>query len=388
MATFVILGAGLVGSTMAIDLAFDRKHSIRIGDRDQKPVDRVITRVRETTGETIEGGVVDVCDEAALREFTRDAEVVLGALSSAIGYRTLEQVITLGKRYVDISFMPEDAMDLDGHAREANVFAVVDCGVAPGLSNLWAGLAARRLEPCERLTIMVGGVPRERHWPWAYKAGFSPHDVIEEYTRPARVVQNGRVVLKEALSEVERVDVPGVGTLEAFNTDGLRSLASTLDIPEMVEKTLRYPGHAEQMAVLRHLGMFSNEPVAVNDAMVRPRDLTARLLFPQWSYDESEVDLTVMRVEAIGRDHEQRSVRLRFDLFDERDPTTGCTSMSRTTAFPATLIARRIASGELTGVGVQPPEFLAGDDGLVRALHEGLTARGVQLTEANDLIES
>src|SRR5690606_9612490 len=112
-----------------------------------------------------------------------------------------------------ISFMPEDGIELDGQARKANVLAVIDCGVAPGLSNLWSGLAANRLKPCERLTIMVGGVPRERRWPWGYKAGFSPHDVIEEYTRPARIVQNGRIVLKEALSEVERVDLPGVGTL-------------------------------------------------------------------------------------------------------------------------------------------------------------------------------
>lgn len=382
MANFTILGAGLVGSTMAIDLAFDRAHTILLCDRDQSAVDRVVARVKKLTGQTIEGRAADLTSESTLREVTRNADVVLGALSSGIGFRTLERMIALQKPYVDISFMPEDAIDLNERAEQAGVLAVVDCGVAPGLSNLWSGLAAQRLHPCERLTIMVGGVPRERRWPWEYKAGFSPGDVIEEYTRPSRVVENGKVVIREALSEIERVDLPGVGTLEAFITDGLRSIATTLKIPNMVEKTMRYPGHAERMAMLRHLGLFSTEEVEVNGTRIRPRDLTANLLFPQWSYDEREIDLTVMRVEAVGKDQQGRPARLRFDLLDERDPATGCTSMSRTTAFPATLVARRIASGEWTGAGVRPLELLAGDAGLVSSLHEGLAERGVRLSES------
>lgn len=387
MANFTILGAGLVGSTMAVDLAFDRAHSIRLCDRDQAAVDRVARRVKALTGETIEGHACDLMNESALRDVTGDADVVLGALSSAIGYRVLERIMALGKPYVDISFMPEDAIDLNDRAEQAGVLAVVDCGVAPGMSNLWAGLAALRLNPCERLTIMVGGVPRDRRWPWEYKAGFSPGDVIEEYTRPARIVENGRVVIREALSEVERVDLPGVGTLEAFITDGLRSIATTLKIPNMVEKTMRYPGHAERMAMLRHLGMFSTDEIELNGVRVRPRDLTAKLLFPQWSYDDEEVDLTVMRVEAIGRDQQGAPARLRFDLFDERDAETGCTSMSRTTAFPATLVARRIADGDLKEMGVRPLELLAGDTGLVTALHDGLTERGVRLNESLEPLE-
>src|SRR5690606_28022112 len=111
---------------------------------------------------------------------------------------------------------------------------------------------AKQLEVRERLSIMVGGLPVERSWPWEYRAPFSPSDVIEEYLRPARLRIAGRTVEREALSEIELVDLPGVGTLEAFNTDGLRSLLETLDFEDMVEKTLRYPGYAEKMRVLRH----------------------------------------------------------------------------------------------------------------------------------------
>jgi saccharopine dehydrogenase-like NADP-dependent oxidoreductase len=132
------------------------------------------------------------------------------------------------------------------------VTAVVDCGVAPGLSNMMCGAAAARLDPLESVEIYVGGLPAERHWPFDYKAGFAPWDVLEEYTRPARIVEHGQIVLKEPLSEPELLEFPGVGTLEAFNTDGLRSLAYTLKAPFMKEKTLRWPGHAELMRVPGH----------------------------------------------------------------------------------------------------------------------------------------
>jgi len=90
--------------------------------------------------------------------------------------------------------------------------------------------------------IYVGGLPIVRQWPYEYKAVFSPLDVIEEYTRTARFVENGRVVTRPALTDLERVDFEGVGTLEAFNTDGLRTLIQTIPAPNMKEKTLRYPG--------------------------------------------------------------------------------------------------------------------------------------------------
>ena len=120
--------------------------------------------------------------------------------------------------------MADDPMQLDALAREHGVTAVVDCGVSPGVSNVAIGYAVAQLEVTERIEILVGGLPVVRRWPYEYKAPFAPHDVIEEYTRPARIVEHGEVVVREALSEPELVDFPGVGTLEGFNTDGLRSL--------------------------------------------------------------------------------------------------------------------------------------------------------------------
>jgi saccharopine dehydrogenase-like NADP-dependent oxidoreductase len=196
------------------------------------------------------------------------------------------------------------------------------------------------------------------------------------------------MVVKEALSEPELLDFPGVGTLEAFNTDGLRSLATTLKVPEMKEKTMRYPGQIELMRVLRHTGYFSKEPVSVGGVMVRPLDLTAKLLFPKWTYEEGEADLTVMRVLAEGTSGGRR-VRHVWDLLDRYDPETNVRSMSRTTGYAATSMAVLILRGAFRRPGVHPPELLAKEPGLVDAFLAEYAKRGVKVTHSTtELLES
>jgi len=361
----------MVGSAMAMDLARDPGLKVTVVDARED----ALARVHSRHGVAVRRA--DLADPSAVKAAVADADLVMGALSSVIGLATLRAVIESKKPYVDISFMADDAMQYDALARQHGVVAVVDCGVAPGMSNLLAGYAAHLLSPCEHIDIMVGGLPAERRWPWEYKAGFSPHDVIEEYVRPSRVVENGQQVIKEALSEPELVDFPGLGTLEAFNTDGLRSLATTLKVPHMRERTLRYPGHIELMRVLRDTGFFGKDEVTVKGVKVRPLDLTAALLFPKWTFEEGEADLTVMRVEAVGVKDGQR-VQLRWDLFDRYDPQSGYRSMSRTTAFPATIVARRVLEGRITTPGVLPPEKLAALPGLVDDIMAELGERGVR----------
>ena len=261
----VVLGGGMVGSAMAIDLA--RTGGLDVTVADSRP--EILDRLKTDHGlATIRA---DLSTAEAIARAVAPFDLVAGALSSGLGLRTLRAVIEAGKPYCDISFMAEDAWQLDELAKKHGVCAVVDCGVAPGVSNLLVGHAASQLDTCERVEILVGGLPVIRRWPFQYKAAFAPHDAIEEYTRPARIVENGRLVLREALSEPELLDFPGIGTLEAFNSDGLRSLAYTMKIPNMRERTLRYPGHAALMKVFRETGLFSKDPIEVAGQRVRPR---------------------------------------------------------------------------------------------------------------------
>jgi lysine 6-dehydrogenase len=392
MATALVLGAGMVGSVIARDLAAE--FTVTIADRSAAALAKAAARCPGLR--TIEA---DLSDPATITALASQHDVVCGALASHLGFGALQAVIAAGKPYCDISFMPQDAWTVDELARAAGVTAVVDCGVAPGMSNLLSGWATARLDVTDTITIMVGGIPVERRWPWDYKAGFAPADVIEEYTRPSRIVENGKMVVREALSELERIDFDGVGTLEVFNTDGLRSLAYTLGglevdgvrapasfvgdrppVPQMKEKTMRWPGHVEKMAMLRHLGLFGTEPIEVGGVMVKPRDLVAKLLFPQWTYEDGEQDLTVMRVEATGT-REGKRVHLAWDLYDRYDTATQATSMSRTTAFPCAIVARMLASGALHQPGVIVPERLGQIAGIPEALIDGLRARGIHYSE-------
>ncbi len=275
-----------------------------------------------------------------------------------MGFATLQKIIAASKHVVDISFFPEDPFLLDDLAQQQGVTAVVDCGVAPGLGNIVFGDVARRLDRIDRYECYVGGLPQTRCWPFEYKAVFSPVDVLEEYTRPARYVEHGREVVRPALSDIELRDFPQVGTLEAFNTDGLRTLARTMDAPFMKEKTLRYPGHANLMRVFPGERLSrSTTPVAVDGVAVAPIRLTAKLLFDQWRLQAGEHDLTVLQVVVDGVEA-GRGVRYTYDLIDRFDAATGVTSMARTTGYTCTAVARLVASGAFRQPGICPPEYV------------------------------
>jgi saccharopine dehydrogenase-like NADP-dependent oxidoreductase len=366
----VVLGCGLVGATMVRDLASDDGFEVIAADLSAD-------NLRRLAGlSSVVPKSIDLSDGHQVRQAIAGADVVLGALPSRLGFQTLRTVLESRKPYADISFMAEDALELDSLAKSMGVAAVVDCGVSPGLSNLIVGFVHAALDRTDRAEIYVGGLPKQRRWPYEYKAPFAPLDVIEEYTRPARMVEAGRLVVKPALSEPELIDVSRVGTLEGFNTDGLRSLLKTVRIPTMKEKTLRYPGHAELMRVLRETGFFQTTTIDVKGTAIRPLDVTAKLLFPLWTYQPGEEEFTVLRVVVAG-EKKGRSVCHTFEMYDESDRATGTSSMARTTAFPCTIVARMLARGEWSEAGVFPPELLGARSEVFTSIVEALRRRGV-----------
>lgn len=366
-----VLGAGRVGHAIVRDLAADGEFEVTAADRDAATLERLadVPGVRTHRADLVDAGVVG--------ELVGAADLAINAVPGFMGFETLRAIIEAGRDVVDIAFFPEDPFRLDDLARERGVTAVVDCGVAPGLCNATLGHLETVLDSVHSYRCYVGGLPRRREWPFEYRACFSPADVLEEYTRPARLVEHGREVVRPALSEVERLDLPGIGTLEAFNTDGLRSLIRTMDVPHMKEKTLRYPGHAELMRVFRDTGFLSQEPVDVGGARVVPRDLTAALIFDHWVLPEGEEDLTVMQVVVEG-ERDGRPVTFTYDMLDAYDRETGITSMARTTGYTCTVVARQVASGRFRQPGIKPPEFVGRTAGCWADLLEGLAARNIR----------
>ncbi|HEX7119334.1 MAG TPA: saccharopine dehydrogenase C-terminal domain-containing protein [Longimicrobiales bacterium] len=370
----VVLGAGRVGGAIVRDLAAGGEFEVTVADASPTALARLAGTPRVATIEA------DLTDPAALGRVLDGQDLVVGAVPGFMGFETVRRVLEANRDIVDISFFPEDPFELDALAREKGRIALVDCGVAPGCSNLILGRMEAALDTTDRFVCLVGGLPVERRWPYEYKAPFSPIDVIEEYTRPARFRRQGEDVTMPALSEVELVDIPGVGTLEAFNTDGLRTLLRTCRTPTMVEKTMRYPGHAERMRMLRETGFFGTEPVEAGGAQVRPLDLSARLLFASWMLGPDEHDLTAMRVEVDGT-RDGRRVRHVFTMLDRYDERTGTHSMARTTGYTCTAMVRTVARGLYREPGVSPPEYVGRDAACFEFIMGELAARGVVFDE-------
>ncbi len=377
MKRIIVLGAGLVGGPMAIDLSGDEGFDVTVADVHEAALAGLIAADAGSSLKTLK---VDLSDRGKLSALVADFDLVLNALPGSIGFETLRTVIEAGKDVVDIAFFPEDPFELHELAVEKGVTAVVDCGVAPGMSNLLAAHAVGRLDTPESILIYVGGLPEKREGPWEYKAVFSPADVIEEYTRPARFVENGEVVIRPALSEPELLEFPDIGMLEAFNSDGLRTLADTLDVPDMKEKTLRYPGHIDKVAALRDTGFFSKEPVEVGGVTIVPLEFTSSLLFHDWEMKPGDGDITVMRVVTEGlKDGE--GMRITYDLLDHYDRDNDVHSMARTTGYTATMICRFLAGGLYSEKGIVPPEYLGRHEECVEFILKGLQDRGVKYVE-------
>jgi saccharopine dehydrogenase-like NADP-dependent oxidoreductase len=211
---------------------------------------------------------------------------------------------------------------------------------------------------------LVGGLPVKREWPYEYQAVFSPIDVIEEYIRPARFIQNKKLIIKEALSETELIEFEEVGTLESWNSDGLRSLIKTMPhVPNMIEKTLRYPGCVEYLKVLRASGFFSYEEIEVNGIKIKPIEVTSKLLFPKWEMKEGDRDFTIMRIIIKGEEMGSQ-VKYQYNLLDRYQDNT--ISMARTTGFTCTAVANLVLEKKYKKTGISPPEYLGEHFGFIK----------------------
>lgn len=365
----IVLGAGMVGSAIARDLSRD----FDVTAVDIRP-DALKSLEKDSDIQTVRA---DLCSAKTLSGIIEPFDLVVGAVPGFMGYQTVKNVIKAGKNMVDISFFPQDPFDLNEEARKHQVSVVIDAGVAPGMSNVFLGYYDAVMD-VENYRCYVGGLPRVREWPFEYKAVFSPMDVIEEYIRPARYIENAKEVVKPALSDAELLDFPGIGTLEAWNSDGLRTLLKTIKVPNMIEKTLRYPRTIDYLKMLRESGFFSYDEIDVNGKKIRPIDLTARLLFDQWKLDEGEEDFTVMRVEIEGMNNKGEQETLVYELYDRYDKETGTTSMARTTGFTCTAFARLMLMGKIGEKGIIPPEVAGKSEENFRFILSELAERGVK----------
>lgn len=312
---------------------------------------------------------------ALVRALAR-CDIVVGALPGAIGFAACRAAVQAGVHMVGVSYMPEGGTALHRAALKARVCIVPDCGVSPGMSNIYIGRAVSRLDRVESVRILVGGLPDRPVAPLGYVITWSADDLIDLYERPATIRRHGQASRVEAMTGLQTITVLGLGPLEAFYSDGLRTLLHTIPgATEMWEKTLRYPGHAGGIRLLRSLGFFSASPVQLGGVRVRPREVTARL-FDRVLRSPRVRDLVILIV-AVGGLRGGRRLTISYRLLDRYDPRKQTTDMARTTAFTAAVVAQLIARGMVEGAGVVPPETLGMDRRFFGAFQAEMRKRGI-----------
>lgn len=374
MVKALVLGYGFIGSVIVDDLIASNLISfVGVADSNYE----VIRNLRD---EKIDAIHIDVNDRNELVKLMKSYDVVVGALPGFLGFKAEEAAVMAGVNMVDVSYMPEDPFQLNSRAVDAGVTIIPDCGVAPGLSNILVGYGYSWFDEVKSVKIFVGGLPRRPVPPLDYVITWSSEDLIEEYTRPVRIIKNGSLLYVEPLTGVELVEFEGLGEFEAFYTDGLRTLLRTFGnkVNEMWEKTLRYPGHAEKIILLKELGMFDTQLLDINGVKVEPRKITIKLLNKKLRLKEH--DMLLLRVVLSGV-RSGLSVSKLFEVIDLYDEKRNITALSRTTAYTATGVALLLGMKMINEKGVVPPEFLGFNEKYMKYLLRHLSERGIHVHE-------
>jgi lysine 6-dehydrogenase len=373
----LVIGAGNIGSIATEDLAASMTSAeIVVADKEQTRAKGVADRIRKSNVSSIQ---LDITNRKQLLETLKDFDLAMGFLPGNLGYNLMEACIEARKNLVDVSYMAENPMNLNSAAAKAGILIVPDCGLAPGISNFLVGHACGKLDIIKAVHIMVGGLPEMPAPPLGYTITWSPESLIDEYTRKAVIVKHGEKIEVEALSGTEIIVFPKIGKLEAFYTDGLRTLAHTIDGEDMWEKTLRYPGHVEKIKLLEALGFFEEEKLRVENTEVSPRKLTAKLF--QQKLQKTEIkDIVALKVEVFGSKNGNKT-RYTYHLLDKYNQSQGATAMARTTAYPMSIVAQLILNRVIKKKGVIPPEKLGMDDQVFGLFMNGLKKHEINIIE-------
>jgi lysine 6-dehydrogenase len=375
----LVLGAGLQGSACAYDLLAHTDYDVVIADIN---VDNVAPFLQPYVGGRLTLRRVDANDRAAVRGVMEGVTATMSAFPYYFNLGMGVAAVDAGSHFCDLGGNTQIVLqqkELADRARDKGVSIIPDCGLAPGMVNILAQHGISRLDRVDAVRIKVGGLPQNPEPPLNYQLVYSLEGALDYYTTLSWVLRDGRPTQVKALSEIEELEFPGVGTLEAFHTaGGLSTMAQSYEgtVPTMEYKTLRYPGHAKLMEAVRDLGLLDMEPVDVKGTRVVPRDVFISIVGPRLRKDyRASPDMVVLRVEAEG-EKDGRPALFRWDLLDRFDAQTGITAMMRTTGFSLAI------TGAFQAQGMIEPGVWTPDEAMpAPAYIDALANRGVIIHE-------
>ncbi len=379
---YAVIGSGRQGTAAAYDFAkFGDADDIVLGDMNLAQAKRAAARVNRLVGRDVaRAAAVDVTKPATVLRAIQGADVMLSGVPYFFNLGLAKLAIKARVSMVDFGGNTElvrKQLALDRQARKAGVGTIPDCGMGPGLTLTLAVHAMELLDVPEHVYIYDGGLPQHPRPPWNYELTFNVEGLTNEYDGDATFLREGRIARVPLFSELEIVDFPPLGKLEAVVTPGGLSTAPWSfqgKLRTLQNKTLRYPGHWTQMQAYEDLGLFSLAPVTVDGKKVIPRHVFHALFEPQVT-PESIRDVCVERVRALGMKDRQTAEAV-VEIVDYADPRTGFTSMERLTGWHAAIAAEMLARG------VIPPGTHSVELGIpARAFVEEARRRGLNITE-------
>jgi saccharopine dehydrogenase-like NADP-dependent oxidoreductase len=326
MSEVIVLGCGLVGKFVVKKL-LENGHSVTVIDLKIPDEIANLEHVKP-----IEGDVFTIIDSLP------NEKVVVNMLPGRIGDKVRSNLLLSKHQIIDLAFTLEDPSEYSQLAKNNNCSLLWDVGIAPGLSNMLVRKGQNMLGELDEVHIKVGGNPSTKDSKWSYMAPFSPSDVIEEYTRPARIIEDSEVITVPALSQRHLIDVEYHGEMEAFLTDGLRSIIDTIPSKEMKEFTVRWPGHIDKW---------------LSEGTIMDEDK----LLEEWKFDSKRDEFTWLEVKVKGK-----GSIIRWMVYDQGKD--GDSSMARTTGLVTAACANLfLKEGPMEGCGlepgVHPPENLS-----------------------------
>ena len=353
----VVLGTGMIGTTVVSEMAkYEGIDTITAVDVSQESVDKCLEIANNSK---VIGQVAFLSTEEDIARVLVTADVAVGCLPHSLSLTAVKAAIASKCHLVDlVGSMFEEKLELHAHAQEAGVIIVPGCGVAPGIVNFLAAQGIEMLDEAEEAVMTCGGIPRYPVPPLWYQVVFRLESVLGLYTKPASAIENGKLVEYPALSGLESMMFPEpVGLCEAVITDA-HSTAFTLKgkVKNLYEKTVRYPGHWQKMELLSELGFLDNEPMEYEGFITTPRKITEKILEPKMHGGSNE-DITVLRVEVSGMKNE-KATKYTWEMVDLYDHERNITSMAKTTALPATVMAKWLVEKKIVETGVVPIENL------------------------------
>ena len=373
------IGCGYIGSVLAEELihGLDFEELI-ISDSGKEKIEETAKKL----GERVVPLQLDISDYSNLLEVIENADLVIGLSPGRLGFNVMKACAEKKKDLVDLSFMAEDPFVFQKSASDAGVIIVPDCGVAPGLSNILIGRSSSQLDEVEDVSIFVGGLPQKPVPPLNYKVTWCVEDLFEEYTRKAKIIRNGKMVEVDALEGLEEIEFEGLGRFEAFFTDGVRTLHNTIKAENMWEKTLRYPGHAEKIKLIKKFGLLEKEPIA--SLNTSPWEFMIKFWEENLSFIEAR-DLVLMRIGVSGR-KDSAKILYTYEMIDYFDERKNITAMGRSTAYTAFAVIKLIIEKRIAQKGVVPPEILGMDKKIFAEIRHILKERNLEIKEKTESI--